>query len=247
VRSRLVHREDLSGQQRRAMLALLDSYFEGISPGQFRADLARKNWVVLVEDADRRGAPVRLAGFSTIRYDRTVYKGRRMGVVYSGDTIVDRSAWTSPALFRGWIESVRRLHAGAARDPLYWLLLVSGYRTYRLLPVLWREFFPRAGRRTPPEAQALLDHLAAERFGACYDRASGVVRFPRPQVLRDGLRNIPPGRMLDPDVAFFAAANPGHVRGDELVCLADLSEANLTRAGRRMAGTSEPAAAAAAT
>jgi hypothetical protein len=28
--------------------------------------------------------------------------------------------------------------------------------------------------------------------------------------------------------------NPGHADGDELVCLAELSDANLTAAGRRM-------------
>ena len=38
----------------------------------------------------------------------------------------------------------------------------------------------------------------------------------------------------DPHVAFFAARNPGHERGDELVCLCELGDDNLTPAGRRM-------------
>ncbi len=220
------------------MFGLLDSYFEGISPAQFRADLSEKNWIVLVEDEARESDSI--VGFSTIDYYRTTYRRRRLGVVCSGDTIIDRSAWTSTVFFRGWIESVRRLHHGTPRDPLYWLLLVSGYRTYRLLPVLWREFFPRFDRVTPEAEQALLDHLAGARFRDCYDRAAGVVRFAQPQVLRDGLKTITPGRMKHPHVAFFAGRNPGHVRGDELVCLADLSEANLTPAGRRMAGLAAP-------
>jgi hypothetical protein len=40
--------------------------------------------------------------------------------------------------------------------------------------------------------------------------------------------------MDDPHVACFAARNPGHARGDELACLCELTESNLTRAGRRM-------------
>ena len=210
------------------MFALLDSYFEGISPEQFRADLSEKNWVVLVESE-----PSKVVGFSTIHYFRTWHEGRRLGIVYSGDTIIDRSAWKSTAFFRGWIDAVRRLHR--SDDPLYWFLLVSGFRTYRLLPVLWREFFPRFDRRTPEAQQTLADHLAEQRFGDRYDRASGVVRFKRPQVLRDGLKTITPGRLMDPHVAFFAERNPGHLQGNELVCLTEISNDNLTRAGLRMA------------
>ena len=33
----------------------------------------------------------------------------------------------------------------------------------------------------------------------------------------------------------FAALNPGHVRGDELACVTELTPQNLTSAGRRMA------------
>ena len=40
--------------------------------------------------------------------------------------------------------------------------------------------------------------------------------------------------MNDPHVAFFLKRNPGHGDGDELVCLTELSDDNLTRAGRRM-------------
>ncbi len=235
MRSRLVDRAALTPQDQEAMFRLLDSYFEGISPEQFCCDLSEKNWIVLVQDNAQN-----LVGFSTIRYYHSMYEGRRLGVVYSGDTIVEQSAWSSTAFFRGWIDSVRRLHRQTPTEPLYWLLLVSGFRTYRLLPVLWREFFPRFDRPTPESTQALVDHLAGERFGDCFDRTAGTVRLPRPQVLRDGWKTISPNRLKDPHVAFFSRQNPGHVQGEELVCLADLSESNLTRAGMRMAGIHKP-------
>ena len=37
-----------------------------------------------------------------------------------------------------------------------------------------------------------------------------------------------------PEVAFFLHANPGYVRGDELVCLTELSSANLKPLSRRI-------------
>jgi hypothetical protein len=130
---------------------------------------------------------------------------------------------------------VNSLRVIMPRGRYYWLLLTSGFRTYRFLPVFWREFFPRFERPTPPESQRLLHHLAAERFGARYDPGSGLVRFAQPQRLRAELNRIPEGRAAaDPHVDFFARCNPGCAQGDELVCLTELSPENLTTAGRRM-------------
>ena len=66
-----------------------------------------------------------------------------------------------------------------------------------------------------------------------------MVRFPEPQRLRGDLAGIPPGRRKSPHVDYFARRNPGHADGDELVCLTELSDDNLTPAGRRMVARGE--------
>jgi hypothetical protein len=129
---------------------------------------------------------------------------------------------------------VRALRERHPRGRLIWLLLTSGFRTYRFLPVFWRDFWPRWDAPMPPEIRALRDRLAREKLDPLYDPETGIVRFTEPQVLREDLGEIPAGRLADPHVAFFLAANPGWVHGDELVCLAELAEWNLTSAGRRM-------------
>ena len=100
--------------------------------------------------------------------------------------------------------------------------------------MFFRRFLPRSGVAPREEETALLHAVAAERFGAAYDPASGIVRLARPQRLRDDLLRVPEGRALDPDIAFFLSRNTGHCRGDELACLARLHDDNLTAAGRRM-------------
>jgi hypothetical protein len=65
-------------------------------------------------------------------------------------------------------------------------------------------------------------------------REEGIVRLEHPQVLKDHLAEVPRGRIADPHVSFFLGRNPGHHRGDELVCLAELTDRNLTEAGHRM-------------
>jgi len=151
------------------------------------------------------------------------------------DPKVAPEAWGTTALPRAWIAAVNQLRLALPHGRYYWLLLTSGFRTYRFLPVFWREFFPCFERATPPAAQRLLDHLARERFGPQYIHSSGLVRFSQPQRLRDELNRIPEGRAAaDPHVNFFSRRNPDCARGDELVCLTELSPENLTAAGRRM-------------
>ena len=226
--SGLLPRDTISCTQRDEMYALLSQHFDGVTRGQFERDLAEKNWVVEIR---REG---RLLGFSTLLVCEAHFDGRALTAIYSGDTIVAPEAWGSPALARTWIAAVNHLRAAFPSRACYWLLLTSGFRTFRFLPVFWREFFPRPDVSTPPVARRLLDHLAGARYGESYEAAAGIVRFPHPQRLRGSLGDVPAGRANDARVAFFLARNPGHARGDELACLTEISAENLTAAGRRM-------------
>jgi len=229
VRGRLVPRESLTETERQAMLALLATHFRGVTPERFAADLGEKNWVLLLEDE------AGLRGFSTLQiYETAKPDGEAITIVYSGDTIVERGAWATAALPKCWIAAVRALRERHPRGPLYWLLLTSGYRTYRFLPVFWREFWPHHSATTPPDIAKLIDFLADQRFGPLYVCEKGIVRFAEPQILRKGLDDVPEGRLADPHIAFFLERNPGWVQGDELVCLTEIAEENLTPAGWRM-------------
>ena len=225
-KSILVARETLSTERRRAMFELMQRHFEGVSETQFRNDLEEKNWVLLIEKMGR------LVGFTVLAIYESCFQGERILVVYSGDTIVAPEAWNSTALARGWIAAVNTLRPKGNQQKCFWLLLTSGFRTYRFLPVFWKEFYPTFN--SPAVRPAMVDHLARERFGGQYLAENGIVRFPRPQRLAGELKTIPEGRLNDPHIACFIARNPGWASGDELVCLTELSEENLTRAGRRM-------------
>jgi hypothetical protein len=218
------------------MFALLSRHFEGVEPGVFEADLLGKNWVILIRDGTGM-----LAGFSTLDVRNEEVGGAPCTVVYSGDTIVDPSAWSSAALPRAWIGAVRAVRPHDPARPLLWLLLTSGFRTYRLLSTFWREFVPGVSEPTAGGLvrRDVLNALAEQRFGGIFDRRTGIVRFSRPQRLRTHLAAVDASRQGDPHVRYFLAANPGHADGDELACLASLEDENLTRAGRRMVGLTE--------
>jgi hypothetical protein len=215
-----------------AMLRLFQTFYDQVEPALFLRDLAQKDQVILLRD-EEQGV---LRGFSTLAlYERCIH-GQRMSVVYSGDTIVEPDYWGTPELPSHWIKSVLALSFELAQ-PLYWLLIASGYKSYRFLPVLYREFYPCYLRPTPADAQALIDALAADRFGADYDARSGIVRFRQGATpLRPGLAEVSAERLRNPHIRYFVARNPGHVEGDELVCLTRIHPDNFTPAGLRMVG-----------
>lgn len=223
----LIPREALDEARCGEMFALLSRHFEGVTQTQFQRDLTEKNWVIEV----RRDG--QLVGFSTLLVAGAEFEGAALTAIYSGDTIVAPEAWNSPVLARTWIAAVNHLRATFPERRCFWLLLTSGFRTYRFLPVFWRTFFPRRDGAAP-HLQRLRDHLAAVQYGPSFDPAAGIVRFAKPQRLRGKLSATPAGRAADADVAFFLARNPRHAEGDELACLTEIDEANLTAAGRRM-------------
>jgi hypothetical protein len=226
VSTTLVARHALEPTDRTSMFRLLQMHFDGVHFDQFSLDLEDKDWVLLIRKGEH------LVGFTTLALYQHIFDLEPITVVYSGDTIVRPDVWNSTALPRGWISAVKSLTRQFSNCRCYWLLLTSGFRTYRFLPVFWRDFYPRYN--APLSIPPLLAELASKRFGRGYDQARGIVRFERPQRLTGDLKQIPAGRELDPHVAFFLARNPHWAKGEELVCLTELSDENLTAAGRRM-------------
>jgi hypothetical protein len=239
----VVSREALAESDRAAMCALMDAYYEGVTPDRFRDDLAEKGAVIVLRERETGD----IAGFSTVMTLSAMADGEPVTGVFSGDTIVARGHWGEGLLARVWIDAVlaevravQRLRPGA---PVYWFLICAGYKTFRYLPLFFRRFVPQpgaaAGAREASQA-ARLGRIAAAfaraKFGDAFDEAAGVVRLRHATPLRSGIADVTAARLRDPAVAFFARANPGHVHGDELVCLAEVSLDNLTPAGLRMVG-----------
>jgi hypothetical protein len=125
---------------------------------------------------------------------------------------------------------------------LYWFLISQGYKTYRLLPLFFHEFYPRHDTPTPGPLKDILDVFAAVGYSNDYDAVTGVIRAtPQQYCLRPGVAKVTVERLRDAHVSFFYASNPGHSRGDELCCLAPLTRANFRPAAYRVIGP-EPVA-----
>jgi len=227
---------NLTAAERKRMYALLDSYFVGTTRARFETDLAEKKAVILLRDRQDQ----QIQGFSTLLRMTVDIEGTPIVAFFSGDTIIAREYWGDTLLSRLWSQTIfaeaDRIKAQESAARVYWFLICSGYKTWRFLPVFFREFYPHPDSPTPAKIKLILDTLGERKFGRQYFPDSGVVRFDAPTPLRCGIADITEQRLRDAWIAFFNRVNPGHTRGDELACLAEIAHSNLTRAGERMLG-----------
>jgi hypothetical protein len=176
-----------------------------------------------------------LCGFSTQRLLPVSMSARRVIVVFSGDTVVDREHWGTTALPIAWGRLAFSVIEQYPEAELYWYLISKGYRTYRFLPLFFREFYPRHNVNTPTSVRDVIDAVAQAKFPERYDAAGGVIRAtPTSDRLRPDLGEVTEARLRDPDIDFFHRLNPGHAHGDELCCLAPLTRENFSLPARRL-------------
>jgi hypothetical protein len=221
---RVVPRHRLGEEEIQRMLALMHVCYEGVDASRFRADLAEKQDVILL----RVRATGELVGFSTIRRSIERFGGRAVEVIFSGDTVLHPDHWGSKALQAAFSRFALARTLLRPWRPLLWFLLSGGYKTYLLMVRNLPRAWPRPGASPPPGWRAFVDAVAARWFAEQYDARRGVVRFAGPHYrVRRGVAPIDDEARRVPEIAFFAEQNPGHVDGDELVCLAELRARDL--------------------
>jgi len=215
-----------------AMFRLMAAHYEAVDYASFLADFAEKDRVILL----RSPAGV-IQGFTTyLSYclEHPISRAK-VRAVYSGDTIIDRRQWGGQALAFEWLYQAGKTKARHAAEPLYWFLISKGPRTYRYLSAFSRSYWPHHARPTPAQESALMHALATRRFGEHYCSERGLVHFPASRGhLRPELAEVDAADRRRPEVRHFLQANPGYVYGDELVCLTELTVANLKPLSRRV-------------
>jgi hypothetical protein len=220
----------LSQAEARRLFELFSEHYEAVAEAAFMRDLSAKDWIVVLRDTESR-----IQGFSTMSLQHhSIPPMGRIRILFSGDTVISPSYWGSQALPFALLNLAGRVCARSP-DPLYWLLITKGHRTYRYLPAFSLEYWPRHDREMPEGIRLLRDNLGRACFGNTYDPERGILAYPESRGhLKPELAAIPVGDLARPEVAFFLAANPGYTRGEELVCLTRLDSRNLRPLPRRI-------------
>jgi hypothetical protein len=215
----------LSTADKASMYTLFQHYYSGIDQQHFFDDLNAKHWVILLRDASEN-----IQGFSSLAISEHQIAGQTVRSIFSGDTIIHHQFWGEQTLLVTWCKFAGTIKAQQPETPLYWFLIVKGHRTYRYLRVFTKHFYPVHSTPTPAHIKLMMKQMSEERYGSDYHPDSGLIQFKTTHgYLKQQWSGINQQAIQKTDIKFFLEKNPGHHQGDELVCLAELSESNLRR------------------
>jgi hypothetical protein len=233
VVSQTVPAASICERERARMYRLMEADYLGMERSTFDADFQEKDDVMLL----RESGSGEIVGFSTLVVLTLTARDAPVRAVFSGDTIVAGEFRHTLGLGVELGRYLKRVVEANPSDIVVWLLTSKGCRTYGILPLLFHEFSPRWDAPTPPLHALIMDAFGARKYPAEYDPAEHLIRHRgAAQRLRPGVADADGRRLHDPHARFFVQANPGHMEGDDLVCVADAREENWTPRFRRMLG-----------
>tara|TARA_Y100000310_G_scaffold343242_1_gene449949 strand:- start:1771 stop:2487 length:717 start_codon:yes stop_codon:yes gene_type:complete len=213
------------------MYSLMDQYYSRVRKKSFLADLNEKDHALLMLDSFGM-----VRGFSTQQIISSRVGDITTKCLFSGDTIIDRAYWGEQVLSSLWGKYAYNLYESLNEgEEAYWFLMSKGYRTYRFLPTFFNKFFPTYREETPEKEKAVLDHFASIKYPNNYVHGRGIVSFNgEKDSLRECICDVPEKVLTKPDVRYFLEANPGWIQGDELCCIAEISDKNFNRMAKRL-------------
>jgi len=225
----VVPRIEVDDVTKNRLYCLWKTYYQNVDRLMFEQDIAEKDWVLLLSDAEGI-----VRGFTTLKYYDLTISGRRIRAIFNGSTIIDKDYWGDQELVRTWCRFMAELKREEPGVPLYWYLIVSGFRTYMFLPLFYKHFYPNHAAETPAMEQEIIDTLGRKKFPDEF--RDGVVHVSHPREILDHAIAVPKEHKLrNPNIRFFVERNPGYLRGDELVCLTEFSIENTKRMAHEIA------------
>jgi len=216
---------DITLEIEEQLFALMQRCYHNVNREQFTRDLREKDRVIFLRDTQTFD----LVGFSTQVLFMQTYRDSTVRIMFSGDTVIAPAWWGSMQLPLAFGRMMLEELDAEPANPLYWLLTTKGHRTYRYLPVFFKQFYPASGRTMPDHIRKIVSDVATSRFGRKFDAQRGLlIADDGDQCLRPEIARVPGARLRrDPHIRYFLERNPNYERGDELVCLVPFTRNNL--------------------
>ncbi|MDO5558467.1 MAG: hypothetical protein Q4F95_02595 [Oscillospiraceae bacterium] len=208
--------EDIS-----TMYTLMKTFYDNTDEKVFRRDFSDKDYCLAL--FHETGG---LVGFTTQKVLEVIVNGKAVHGMFSGDTIIHKDYWGDIELFKVfanfWFEYAKKY------DEFYWFLICKGYKTYRIMPLFWTQFYPCCRAETPEYEKSVIDAYASKLYPDEYNPQTGVIEYKGiKDKLKAGVADIGEHELKNRDTAFFCAANPHYMDGNDLACIAKIDKAML--------------------
>lgn len=169
----------------------------------------------------------RIVGFTGLRIQNIDLANEKFLTIYFGQTVVINQVRGQGLINRtGLLLMTRFWRSILTRKVVFWADALT-YRAYLVFAKNLVECYPRIEETITPRMRNLRDHLGYTNYDDRYCPLSGTVAkdaflVSDPQML------IAEEKLTDPDIHYFAQANPDYDTGSGLLTLAPLTWANLT-------------------
>lgn len=190
-------------------------------------ELFRRQYIAMFR---RNGS---LIGMAAIDIYRAKFRGRSIGVILTSHVLLREQARGRNLIQKLGLRMFLRARLRFPFRPIYWFFDTFSYKSYLLLPRNFVTYWPRRELPIPEDQGALIDQLATDTYGPGWRPTRGVVVRSGRKRLLDSTAPLTAAEMADPDIRFFAHANPGHAEGDMLICLCPLTLSNWLSVARK--------------
>jgi hypothetical protein len=223
LRHEIIGVSGITDIQRLEMYRLMEIHYGNVNWNDFNSDLNEKNWVILLYSCDSSV----MTGFSTQMIftsgDKKAFNDKI--VLFSGDTIIAHEYWGSIELPIAFVHLVTRIQNEFPGKKIFWMLISKSLRTYKFLSVFTIHYYPNHFSSTPADIEELMFMVGAGKFGNRYNRIKGIIEAGEDsQFLKEVFQ--PRVKENDTVATYFYARNPGYCKGDELLCMTELSDDN---------------------
>lgn len=206
------------------------SRFVTCSRKSFMDTLSRADEVYVIRDK----ATGALHGFEALTVVTIGLAGKAQSVLFTFYADLDPAYRGRNILQQIGVWAYLKLRLRHPFRPIFWMFTASTYTSYLLLPRNFDLYWPNPNTPTPPFARAIMDAVVIHLKRAGWDAEAGVLRREGVLRYREGVVADNGSMLADPDIAFYALANPGQPEGDSLVCLCPLTARNVLIAIMRM-------------
>src|SRR5262249_20236966 len=144
-----------------------------------------------------------LAGLVSLDVYPVVWRGQTRIVIFTSSVVADERFRGRGLVLKTGLKLLLREKLRRPVAPAFWFLDTFSYKSYLIPARNFREFWPRRERPAPPDTADFIDALATQRYGADWNRETGVVRRSGYKQLLPGTAPIDDRSRSDPDVRFF--------------------------------------------
>ena len=211
--------EKLSILEIQKMFSIYEKYYQNTAISIFTSDLSEKTGVFLIRE------PINdyIVGFSTITERDFEVNSKRIVGFFSGDTVIEAEYWGSRALQRAMFRYVIEFKIRHFFQPVYWLLISKGFKTYLLMANNFNHYYPHPDGQDQ-HLNELIKAYSIKYYGEYYDHKTALINFGESyQALKSDVAPITEEMKINNrKIAFFEQSNPTWEQGTELPCIAEI-------------------------